>query len=90
MDHCSFLAIDKAVTQKLKDARDLLAKGAIDISSAYAREVIGSVASGAARLSLSRNLAMLPFLVLGVLKTVRRTLNMQSGFELTFPKGYLQ
>ncbi|KAI7875048.1 hypothetical protein K492DRAFT_136950 [Lichtheimia hyalospora FSU 10163] len=62
-------AIDKAVTQKLKDARDLLAKGTIDISSAYAREVIGSVASGAARLSLSRNLAMLPFLALGVLKT---------------------
>ncbi|KAI9316050.1 hypothetical protein BX666DRAFT_1859792 [Dichotomocladium elegans] len=62
-------AIDKAVTYKLKDARDLLAKAMIDIASAYAREVIGSVASGAARLSLGRNLSMLPFLILAILKT---------------------
>lgn len=67
------------MTQKLKDARDLLAKGTIDISSAYAREVIGSVASGAARLSLSRNLAMLPFLALGVLKTVCMILDWRRG-----------
>ncbi|KAI8144785.1 Sec23/Sec24 trunk domain-containing protein [Fennellomyces sp. T-0311] len=61
-------AIDKAVTYKLRDARDLLAKEVIDICSAYGKEVIGSVASGSARLSMGRNLAMLPFLVLGLLK----------------------
>ena len=65
-----FIAIDKAVTYKLRDARDLLAKEAIDISTAYAKEVIGNVASGASRLSLGRNLSLLPFLILGLLKTV--------------------
>ena len=65
-----FIAIDKAVTYKLRDARDLLAKETIDISTAYAKEVIGNVATGASRLSLGRNLSLLPFLILGLLKTV--------------------
>ncbi|KAI7855420.1 hypothetical protein BDC45DRAFT_439062 [Circinella umbellata] len=62
-------AIDKAVTYKLRDARDLLAKETIDISTAYAKEVIGNIATGASRLSLGRNLSLLPFLILGLLKT---------------------
>ena len=63
-----YLAIDKAVTYKLRDARDLLAKEVIDICTAYGKEVIGSVASGSARLSMGRNLALLPYLILGLLK----------------------
>lgn len=58
------------MTNKLKDAREFLAKQMVEISAAYGREVMGSVASGAARLSLCRNLALLPFVILGVLKTV--------------------
>lgn len=62
------IAIDKAANYKLKDGREHLTKQTIDIASAYGREIIGSVASGAARLTLSRNLALLPLLVLGLLK----------------------
>lgn len=58
------------MTNKLKDAREFLAKQTAEISAAYGREVMGSVASGAARLTLGRNLALLPLLVLGILKTV--------------------
>ncbi|KAI8371496.1 uncharacterized protein BYT42DRAFT_501415 [Radiomyces spectabilis] len=61
--------IDKAAIYKLRDAREYLTRSVIDICSGYGKEIMGSGASGAARLTMCRELSLLPLLVLGILKT---------------------
>lgn len=60
-------AIDKGATGKLREGRDHLAKQTVDIFTAYGKEVTG--ASTIAQLSICKPLALLPLLILGVLKT---------------------
>ncbi|KAL0077644.1 Sec23/Sec24 trunk domain-containing protein [Phycomyces blakesleeanus] len=61
-------AIDKAVTSKLKDAREQLSKQTSDICNAYAKEVVGT-GSSTAPLSMPLHLALLPLAILSIIKT---------------------
>ncbi|KAI7872890.1 hypothetical protein BDF14DRAFT_1877347 [Spinellus fusiger] len=63
------LAIDKAVTSKLRDARELLVKHTADICGAYGKEVIGAGSSAMSQLLMPQHLSLLPLLVLGILKS---------------------
>lgn len=62
-------AIDKGANSKLRDGRDHLSKGVTDICASYGTEVLGLTNSSNAQLTMGRELALLPLLILGILKT---------------------
>jgi hypothetical protein len=64
------LAIDKAVTIKIRDGKEHLIQRTLDICSAYSKEVIGVVPSKSSQLGLCRSLSLLPALTLALLKSV--------------------
>jgi protein transport protein SEC24 len=64
------LAIDKAVTIKIRDGKGYLIQQTSDICSAYSKEVVGVVPSKSSQLNLCRSLSLLPALMLALLKSV--------------------
>ena len=63
-------AVERSLTHKLEDARDLLHKMMIDILVAYKTSMTSGGAGASAQLAISENLRMLPVLTLGLLKNV--------------------
>jgi protein transport protein SEC24 len=66
-------AVERSLTHKLEDSRDYIFQRLIEILQAYKSSMTGAGASAAAQLAISDNLKMLPVLVLGLLKNVRKT-----------------
>ncbi|TEB34350.1 CPII coat sec24 protein [Coprinellus micaceus] len=63
-------AVERSLTHKLEDARDLVQKSLIDILIAYKTSMTSGGAGASAQLAISENLKMLPVLTLGLLKNV--------------------
>lgn len=63
-------AVERSLTHKLEDARDLIQKSLIDILIAYKTSMTSGGAGASAQLAISENLKMLPVLTLGLLKNV--------------------
>ena len=62
-------AVERSLTHKLEDARDLVVKNLIDLLAAYKNTM--SAAGPSAQLACPDNIKMLPALLLGLLKNVR-------------------
>jgi protein transport protein SEC24 len=65
-------AVERSLTHKLEDSRDYIQKSLVDILLAYKTSMTSGGAGASAQLAISENLKMLPVLVLGLLKNVRR------------------
>lgn len=65
-------AVERSLTHKLEDARDLITKSLIDILIAYKTSMTSGGAGASAQLAVSDNMKMLPVLTLGLLKNVCR------------------
>lgn len=65
------LAIDKAITFKVRDGKDYLVQKTVAVCGAYEREVIGVSPSKGHQLSVCRSLSMLPAMTLALIKSVR-------------------
>lgn len=65
-------AVERSLTHKLEDSRDFIQKSLIDILLAYKTSMTSGGAGASAQLAISENLKMLPVLVLGLLKNVRK------------------
>ena len=63
-------AVERSLTHKLEDSRDLIQKSLIDILIAYKTSMTSGGAGASAQLAISENLKMLPVLTLGLLKNV--------------------
>lgn len=64
------LAIDKAVTFKVRDGKEYLIQKALDICRAYSREVIGITPSKNTQMNICRSLSLLPAMILALIKSV--------------------
>lgn len=67
-----FIAIDKAVTYKVRDGKEYLIRKAIEICRAYSKEVIGITPSKNTQLNISRSLSLLPAMILALIKSVSK------------------
>jgi protein transport protein SEC24 len=64
-------AVERSLTHKLEDARDLVVKNLIDLLAAYKNTMSAAGAGPSAQLACPDNIKMLPALLLGLLKNVR-------------------
>lgn len=64
------IALDKAVTLKIRDGKEYLVSKTVAICNTYIKEVIGVVPSKSAELNVCRSLSLLPAMVLALLKSV--------------------
>jgi protein transport protein SEC24 len=64
--------VERSLTHKLEDARDAVMQKLVDILQTYKASMTAAGAGASAQLAISENLKMLPVLVLGLLKHVRR------------------
>lgn len=64
------VAIDKAVTFKVRDGKDYLIRKTIALCGAYKKEVVGMPPSKAHQLTVCRSLSMLPAMTLALIKSV--------------------
>lgn len=65
-----YLAIDKAVTFKVRDGKEYLIQKTIAVCSAYSKEIIGIAPSKNSQLNVCRSLSLLPALTLALIKSV--------------------
>lgn len=63
-------AVERSLTHKLEDSRDMLYAKLVEILGAYKSSMTAAGAGASAQLALSENLKSLPVLVLGLLKNV--------------------
>lgn len=63
-------AVERSLTHKLEDSRDLLFKQLMDILITYKSSMTAAGAGASAQLAISDNMKMLPLLILGLLKNV--------------------
>ncbi|KIY62915.1 protein transporter SEC24 [Cylindrobasidium torrendii FP15055 ss-10] len=63
-------AVERSLTHKLEDARDMLFKNLVDILLAYKSSMTAGGAGAMGQLAISENMKMLPVLILGLLKNV--------------------
>lgn len=68
------IAIDKAITFKVRDGKDYLIRKTLAVCGAYKREVVGMPPSKAHQLSVCRSLSMLPAMTLALIKSVSAAL----------------
>lgn len=64
------IALDKAVTLKIRDGKEYLTQKTMAICNAYSKEVVGIVPSKSAQLNVCRSLSLLPAMMLALLKSV--------------------
>lgn len=81
-------AVERSLTHKLEDSRDLLVQKLVDILQTYKASMTAAGAGASAQLSVSENLKMLPVMILGLLKNVRCWF-VNQGCKLTIPNHRL-
>lgn len=63
-------AVEKTMSHKLEDAREMVTKQLVDILSTYKGAMTSSGSGASAQLAIAENLKMLPMLCLGLIKHV--------------------
>lgn len=63
-------AVERSIHSRLEDARDALLNKLVDVFSVYKSTMTSSGSGASAQLSIASNMALLPLLVLGLLKHV--------------------
>jgi protein transport protein SEC24 len=66
-------AVERSLTHKLEDSRDLLFQKLVEILQTYKSSMTAAGAGASAQLAISENLKMLPVMILGLLKNVCRS-----------------
>jgi protein transport protein SEC24 len=63
-------AVERSLTHKLEDARDMLFQKLVEILISYKSSMTAAGAGASAQLAIADNMKLLPVLVLGLLKNV--------------------
>lgn len=66
-------AVEKTMSSKLEDAREMVTKQLVDILSTYKSSMTGGGGGASAQLATAENMKMLPLLCLGLIKHVSHT-----------------
>lgn len=74
-------AVERSLTHKLEDARDMLFKQMAEILTTYKGSMTAAGAGASAQLAISENMKMLPLLVLGLLKNVSSSFCLEFGLS---------